>query len=710
MTMTELREPAHRASRPRPALLDGAGAAGLDRGGRWSRRPCSPARAPPRAGDVTVVAAVTAALALAHLVVMPQWRYRVHRWEITDTAVYTRVRLVHPGAADRPDRAHPDRRHPARPVRAGLRAGQRHRHHRLGQGPDQDPRPGPSPSPTTPSPGSPSAPSSPAVTARDVPHARRPVATPPTRTTRRRPRGRRRGTGSARACCSSTRSIELGRALPALVGIFLAGSSQGNHCWGLGRAGVVAAFSLTRWFTTRLRITADHVQLRHGLLRRRDDHHRPQPHPHRRRHLARAAPRCSAWPAWSSAPAPTTARARAGSCSTGSPARRGAALRDDLLHRGAAGRGAEQRRGPAPARPSSSPASIGAGSATRRSRCPACSPGWSSGACTGGCRASRGSTWPTPARCARSSRWLERLPTGAAVLVGRRRASSPSSRSPRPPDTCSRSGTSGSCATPGGTLQVTRGLLTTRATSIERRRLVGVQLSEPLPLRWVGAARTTAVATGLRAGRGAERGGEVLLPPAPRGGGGAGRRGHPRRRRRAVTAAAAPAPATAAAAPHDPRARSARSAIAAARAVVAWRAGGAGVGPARSAAPALLAAVPLGLDRYRNLGHALVDGRLVTVRTARWCAPRHRARHRRGDRLDAAHAPSSSAASAWPRWSRPPRPAGRATRSATSPSADALALAAAVTPGLLDQFRVGPPAAAAVPAAGVSAGGRPGQG
>ena len=31
----------------------------------------------------------TAVLAVAHLVVMPQWRYRVHRWEITDSAVYT---------------------------------------------------------------------------------------------------------------------------------------------------------------------------------------------------------------------------------------------------------------------------------------------------------------------------------------------------------------------------------------------------------------------------------------------------------------------------------------------------------------------------------------------------------------------------------------------------------------------------------------------
>ncbi|ETT26425.1 transmembrane protein [Rhodococcus aetherivorans] len=32
----------------------------------------------------------TAVLAVAHVAVMPLWRYRVHRWEITDTAVYTR--------------------------------------------------------------------------------------------------------------------------------------------------------------------------------------------------------------------------------------------------------------------------------------------------------------------------------------------------------------------------------------------------------------------------------------------------------------------------------------------------------------------------------------------------------------------------------------------------------------------------------------------
>jgi membrane protein YdbS with pleckstrin-like domain len=33
---------------------------------------------------------VTGVLALVHLIVMPQWRYAVHRWEVTTDAVYTR--------------------------------------------------------------------------------------------------------------------------------------------------------------------------------------------------------------------------------------------------------------------------------------------------------------------------------------------------------------------------------------------------------------------------------------------------------------------------------------------------------------------------------------------------------------------------------------------------------------------------------------------
>jgi uncharacterized protein len=33
--------------------------------------------------------ALTVLLAAAHLIVMPRWRYRVHRWEVTHDAVYT---------------------------------------------------------------------------------------------------------------------------------------------------------------------------------------------------------------------------------------------------------------------------------------------------------------------------------------------------------------------------------------------------------------------------------------------------------------------------------------------------------------------------------------------------------------------------------------------------------------------------------------------
>lgn len=67
-----------------------------------------------------------------------------------------------------------------------------------------------------------------------------------------------------------------------------------------------------------------------------------------------------------------------------------------------------------------------------------------------------------------------------------------------------------------GSLRVTRGLLSTRATTIDETRLRGVEISEPLSLRAARGARCLAITTGLRVGGGAERGGSVLLPPAPR--------------------------------------------------------------------------------------------------------------------------------------------------------------------------------------------------
>ena len=67
-----------------------------------------------------------------------------------------------------------------------------------------------------------------------------------------------------------------------------------------------------------------------------------------------------------------------------------------------------------------------------------------------------------------------------------------------------------------GSLLVTRGLLSTRATTIDELRIRGVEISEPLSLRAAKGARCLAITTGLREGGGAERGGSVLLPPAPR--------------------------------------------------------------------------------------------------------------------------------------------------------------------------------------------------
>jgi len=68
---------------------------------------------------------------------------------------------------------------------------------------------------------------------------------------------------------------------------------------------------------------------------------------------------------------------------------------------------------------------------------------------------------------------------------------------------------------PGGTLHVTRGLLTTRETSIEEKRLRGVEVGEPLGLRLVGGGRLRAITTGLSR-REDDRGSAWLVPPAPR--------------------------------------------------------------------------------------------------------------------------------------------------------------------------------------------------
>ncbi len=65
----------------------------------------------------------------------------------------------------------------------------------------------------------------------------------------------------------------------------------------------------------------------------------------------------------------------------------------------------------------------------------------------------------------------------------------------------------------GRSFQIRRGLFTSTETSLERERVRGIEVGEPLGLRLVGAGRLSAVVTGLSRG---ERSSTQLVPPAPR--------------------------------------------------------------------------------------------------------------------------------------------------------------------------------------------------
>jgi putative membrane protein len=395
--------------------------------------------------------------------------------------------------------------------------------------------------------------------------------------------------------------VELGKALPVLIGIFLAGSVHGNQVWGLAATGGVVALSLTRWFTTRLRVSADSVELRHGLFRRKT------------RATSRSRIRTVDVSSHILHRLLGLTRVVIG---TGTSDRRGEgrlvldglpldtalALRDDLLHR--------------------------TGHVTLRKSDPherelaRLNPRWIgyapfslSGVLTG--LVLWGFYWRVQGESGVDLLHVGPLRTVTDLLER------------QPPATLAVvvavavivfiavTSTLGYVLAfwkfrlirhDGGTVQVTRGLLTTRTTSIERRRLVGVEISEPLSLRLVRAARTSAVATGLRVGRGAERGGEVLLPPAPR----------------AVADATATlvldgSPAVTATLRRHPVAalrRRVNRAVLIGSAFVgasfaAWQ-WGAPLWVLAGGPVVMCAAIALGVDRYRNLGHLRSDGYLVT--------------------------------------------------------------------------------------------------
>jgi putative membrane protein len=153
------------------------------------------------------------------------------------------------------------------------------------------------------------------------------------------------------------------------------------------------------------------------------------------------------------------------------------------------------------------------------------------------------------------------------------------------------------------TWHLTRGLFTTRETTIDDDRLAGVNVSEPLGLRLGRAARLSAIVTGL--GRG-QQGSSVLVPPAPR---------------RVVERVAGEVldtdqPLSAALTTHGPRAtrrRWTRALVPALVLTILCVLSVALGGPSWSLLGLLVlpAAALLARDRTRSLGHALVAGYLV---------------------------------------------------------------------------------------------------
>jgi putative membrane protein len=404
---------------------------------------------------------------------------------------------------------------------------------------------------------------------------------------------------------------EVGRTAPGLIAILFAGSSGGHfHWWSLIAVVLVIAFSILHWFTTRYQITAEQVQLRSGLFRRRTittpaDRVRTVDVTAHALHRALGLARVSIGTGISD-------RKRDGLVLDGLTADEAGRLRAELLHR--AGAPIAQW----------TPAGTPAVASPLEEQVASLDPSWLryapftlSGAVTA--LAILGFAWrivdqahvnagnvsairSTADQLRDHPVWLDIAEVTAGVLI-----------------VIALLSVLGYLLSfwnfkltrhPGGTLHVSRGLITTRATSIEERRLRGIEVSELLPLRLVGGARLIAIATGLRVGRGSERGGTLLLPPCPL----------PEAQR--VAGAVLPGSDRLVIAPvhgHGAIARRRRLVRALGPAlagflafVLLWWAG---------AVPGWLAvlsvllpvlALPLALDRYRSLGHALAGGYLIS--------------------------------------------------------------------------------------------------
>lgn len=229
-----------------------------------------------------------------------------------------------------------------------------------------------------------------------------------------------------------------------------------------------------------------------------------------------------------------------------------------------------------------------------------------------------------------------------------------------------------------GSWHVSRGLLTTRETSVDDERLAGVSIGEPLGLRLARGARLNAIVTGLRTAQG----GSGLVPPAPRA---------------VVDRAAADvlgtrAPVAGVLRGHGAaatRRRYARALVPAVAVLLAcvtlWAAGLVPTWLPVASTVVVAAALGLAHDRARALGHDLVEGHLVA---------------RSGSLMRAREALATDHVIGWnlrATWFQ--RRVGLTSLVATTaggrqsvtvvdvPEQSAVALAATATPALLAQFR-----------------------
>jgi putative membrane protein len=508
---------------------------------------------------------------------------------------------------------------------------------------------------------------------------------------------------------------ELGQAIPALIGLVLAGRAMGDgQMWWLAPLGVVVviAVSVLRWVTTRYRITAEQVQLRTGLLQRKT--------------ISTPADRVRTVHVTASALHRVLGLAKV-EIGTGSHERGSGLSLDSLTVAEAAGLRAELLHR------SEVSSSDTAGAAAFPD-----APGSASSADASGARVfaavpPQGAAAPADqdTELARMDlRWVRFAPftmsgvLGAAVILGfgsrllDQVGVSATDVGPlkvgldyvlRTPfwlDVLQ--GLVGLAAFvtvlsiggyalsywgfrltrhPRGSLHITRGLLTTRATSIEERRLRGLELAEPLLLRAVHAARLGGITTGLKSKGGTDGGSSMLLPPAPRA----------VAREVAAQILRDAGPMEVALIAHGPAARRRRFIRALLASLVLIAAAGIALwwGASRWIALAALLTLPvavmLAADRYRSLGHALAGRFLVT---------RAGSLYRRRDVLE------REGIIGWNvRQSFFQRRAGLATLTATTaagrqryavtdvPLPLALSLADRALPGLLDEFSAVIPAA-----------------